>query len=356
MIAHLMLIGGRSVFVLTQGSLGVEVFIFISGFLMTMILAEETELTARGVSQFYIRRFFRIAPLFYLAVVLYVGLRPVFTSGLQAAEAFFHTPFHIAGLNDVITWRSIGLNLLFGHGLFPDESGRVFGPAWSLSLEMQFYLAAPFCIWFFRRWPALTMTALFSTNYIANQLFGVYGRTGWIANFGYPSFLPNRIFLFAVGGSYYAYLQRRRTKDLVVFVASAAALLPLVGVKCWLVCLLLIGFLHAAISATGPWRAFWLRVAESMPTQLIAEWSYGIYLFHMLCIALVAHLMVKLWSTGLSALVFTAFAGSVAICAVLLSALLHYAVERPARDFGKRLTQRSTRAKARVPVATLSLL
>jgi peptidoglycan/LPS O-acetylase OafA/YrhL len=204
---------------------------------------------------------------------------------------------------------------------------------------MQFYLAAPFCVWCFRRWPALTMTVLFGANYMANQLFGVYGRTGSMMDFGYPSFLPNRIFLFVVGGSYYAYLREPGQKNFLVLVVSAAALLSVVGVKSWLVCLLLIGFLHAAISTTGLWRAFWLRVAESKPVKLMAEWSYGIYLFHMLCVALVAHLIVNLTPVIPARLLWITFAAGVAFCAVLLSALLHYTIERPARDFGKRLTR-----------------
>ena len=68
MLAHLTLIGGRPVFLLSQGSLGVEVFIFISGFLMTLILKDEAHVTWGGLRRFYVRRFFRIMPAFWVCL------------------------------------------------------------------------------------------------------------------------------------------------------------------------------------------------------------------------------------------------------------------------------------------------
>jgi peptidoglycan/LPS O-acetylase OafA/YrhL len=339
MIAHLTLIGGRSVFVVSQGSLGVEVFIFISGFLMTMILKDEPRVSGASVRQFYIRRFFRIAPSFYLALALYVVLRPFFTSGLASAESLFATPYHIAGLQDPVTVRSVLLNLLFAHGIFPAEAGRVFGPAWSLSLEMQFYLVAPVCIWCFRRWPIATLAVLFATNYVANLLFGVYGRHGVIATFTYPSLLPNRIFLFLFGASYCLYLFGQRRKDLVILLASAVALLPTVGFKSWLVSLLLVLFIHGVVSSTGSWRKCWAWIAVAKPTQLLAEWSYGIYLYHMLCMAFAGHVISYIAGAAPAVLLWLSYAAITISSAVGLSALLHYTVERPARDFGKRLAR-----------------
>ena len=40
--------------------------------------------------------------------------------------------------------HTFALHLAFMHGLSPQDALRVFGPAWTLSLEAQFYLVAPF--------------------------------------------------------------------------------------------------------------------------------------------------------------------------------------------------------------------
>lgn len=327
-------------FLLSQGSLGVEVFIFISGFLMTLILKDATSLDAPTLRKFYVRRFFRIAPAFYAAIFLYVALRPFFTAGLAEAEAFFNTPYHISGLHDLVDKRSILLNLLFLHGLFPGEATKIFGPAWSLSLEMQFYLVAPFCVWLFRRQPFATLGILFAINFIGNRIFGVYGHSGMIADFTYPSFLPNRIFLFFLGGSYCVYLFECSARNLAVFLSSLAMVVPLIGPKSSFICLLLIGIIHLAIFSKGRWRVMWTRIADSKPTHVMAEWSYGIYLFHMFCMAVSGHLLLVVAATLSPPLAFALYAVAVVASSVVLAALMHAFVEKPARDYGRKISRR----------------
>lgn len=342
MLAHLTLMGGHRVFLLSQGSLGVEVFIFISGFLMTLILKDDTSLKGDDLRRFYVRRFFRIAPSFYFAILLYLALRSSFTTGLANAEAVFQTPYHIAGIHDAVTWRTVLLHLLFLHGLFADEPTKIFGPAWSLSLEMQFYLVAPLCIWALRRRPFTTLCSLFTVNWIGNLLVGVYGSAGLMAKFVFPSFLPNRIFLFFLGGTYCLYLFERRRRDLTIFISSTIAILPLIGSRSWLVCLLLIGSIHAAVSCTGYWRALYERIATSRATHLMAEWSYGIYLYHMLWLGLAGLLLARVQNQLPHRLLWPAYALTVIVSSVLSAAVLHHFFEKPTRAFGKKLSRTRT--------------
>ncbi|MGI8437847.1 MAG: acyltransferase family protein [Chthoniobacterales bacterium] len=350
MLAHLTLIGGRPIVGLSQGRLGVEVFIFISGFLMTLILKDDVALD--GVGGFYLRRFFRIAPSFYFALILYAGLRPFFTSGLESAEAIFHTPFLIPDLHKAVTWRTLLWDFSFLHGLLPGEATRIFGPAWSLSLEMQFYAVAPFAVWFLRQRPAFTLVSLFAVNYAGNFLFGVYGHLGLLAQFPYPSFLPNRIFLFALGGAYCLYLFQRRPKDLVIFVVSALASLPLIGWKSWIVCLGLIGLIQLAVSVPGPGKIL-NRVARSKASHLLAEWSYGIYLYHMLALGL-GGLFLPRWTRSFApGLLWSIYALTVIASTVIFAAVLHHFYERPARAFGRTLgRKRSSVGESAVAVST----
>ncbi len=335
MIAHLTLIGGAPVFLLSQGRLGVEIFIFLSGFLMTLILKDDA-LFGR-LKGFYIRRFFRIAPSFYLAVLLYVVFRNYFTAGLLNAEAIFGTPYKIDDLDQVVTWQTIGWHVSFLHGLFPEQATRIFGPAWSLSLEMQFYAVAPFCVWFLRRRPVATMSVLFVLNYVSNLLFGFYGRVGLLAQFPYPSFLPNRIFLFLLGGTYCVFLFERQRKNFVVFLVSALLTLPLVGLKSWVICLGLIGVLQLAVSAYQPGRLL-SRMASSRTAHYLAEWSYGIYLYHMLVLGLVG-LFLTSWERVLPrSVLWPAYATTVIVLSTLGAALIHHFYEKPTRSFGRRLS------------------
>jgi peptidoglycan/LPS O-acetylase OafA/YrhL len=105
------------------GSLGVQTFFVISGFLITLILLKELNATGTiSLGRFYFRRALRIFPPFYayLAASLALTLAGVFAGELSA--------FLVAG---TYTTNYLGVNSpLLEH-------------TWSLSLEEQFYLLWP---------------------------------------------------------------------------------------------------------------------------------------------------------------------------------------------------------------------
>jgi peptidoglycan/LPS O-acetylase OafA/YrhL len=105
------------------GSLGVQTFFVISGFLITLLLLKELNTTGTiSLGRFYFRRALRIFPPFYayLAVSLALTLAGVFAGELRA--------FIVAGTYTT-NYLGGGSNLL--------------EHTWSLSLEEQFYLLWP---------------------------------------------------------------------------------------------------------------------------------------------------------------------------------------------------------------------
>jgi peptidoglycan/LPS O-acetylase OafA/YrhL len=112
------------------GGLGVTVFFFLSGFLITTLLRREIEASRTiGFWNFYLRRALRILPLFYLVLVV---------TGL------FKLWLEPEGLN-VRAMIAIGAHLgnywgiLQGWGGMPAASRVV----WSLAIEEHFYLLFP---------------------------------------------------------------------------------------------------------------------------------------------------------------------------------------------------------------------
>ena len=120
------------------GWTGVDLFFVLSGFLIGGILLE-----ARGSSNyfktFYARRFFRIIPLYYAWILLYVILAPllrIFLSerigpvqpidGSILAHLFFLQNFHEFLKTGASFWW--------------------FSSTWSLAVEEQFYLVAPLLV------------------------------------------------------------------------------------------------------------------------------------------------------------------------------------------------------------------
>jgi peptidoglycan/LPS O-acetylase OafA/YrhL len=82
-------------------------------------------------------------------------------------------------------------------------------------------------------------------------------------------------------------------------------------------------------------------ICGSRLVALLAEWSYGIYLFHMFGIAIAGHLLF-LWlpvnATRVQA--FGWFASLAVVISFLMAIGVYYSVERPAREWGRALAMR----------------
>jgi peptidoglycan/LPS O-acetylase OafA/YrhL len=116
------------------GWVGVDLFFVISGFLIGGILLDHRAAT-NYYRVFYLRRFFRIVPLYALLLLPIVG---VLVLGLQSR-------FTGHGL-EAVSWGTVLLFFCFqqnlGNGLFFTTPGYM-APAWSLAIEEQFYLLLP---------------------------------------------------------------------------------------------------------------------------------------------------------------------------------------------------------------------
>lgn len=120
------------------GHLGVRVFFVISGFLITTLLLSEKARTGQvSLRAFYLRRFFRIFPVFYVYIIVIACLAVAHIVSLRGGDllhAFTYTMNYHA---DRSWW--------LGH-------------AWSLSVEEQFYIIWPAVIAFANRKWALRVT------------------------------------------------------------------------------------------------------------------------------------------------------------------------------------------------------
>jgi peptidoglycan/LPS O-acetylase OafA/YrhL len=115
-----------------RGSTGVTFFFVLSGYLITTLsLREESSAGRFGLGSFYLRRVFRIYPLYLFVLATYC----VLILGLGMADdrraSFVHSlPYYLAFLPEQA--------LLGWHGEEPPFSG-----AWSLGIEEKFYFVWP---------------------------------------------------------------------------------------------------------------------------------------------------------------------------------------------------------------------
>ncbi len=113
------------------GGLGVTIFFFLSGYLITTLLRLEHTKTGKiDIKKFYIRRMLRIWPNFYLvlflgAILTILGILP----GKVSFEGLLAQVLHLANYYGIF-WGGAGTTI--GTGVF-----------WSLAVEEHFYLIFP---------------------------------------------------------------------------------------------------------------------------------------------------------------------------------------------------------------------
>jgi peptidoglycan/LPS O-acetylase OafA/YrhL len=126
---------------------GVDLFFVLSGFLIGGILIE-VRTSPSYFRTFYLRRCFRIIPVYYAWIALYILL----LLGFSFAR-------HVGSIGEPRIWYELGAQFVFFQNLgfihYSGVGGAWFTATWSLAVEEQFYLVAPMIV----RW--LTSRALF---------------------------------------------------------------------------------------------------------------------------------------------------------------------------------------------------
>ena len=190
------------------GRLAVQMFYIISGFLISFILKES--LNYKDLKKFYLNRFLRLFPVYYFSSLILLVLY-IYQYSYTEKDIFFHT-FHqvdfigklyylfsnlfILGQDfaffSVINDGKIQPNFFFGSTELKVYNGHLSHVSWTLSLEIMFYILAPFII----HRKLILIVILFSS--IILRLILIYFDIGMSGGFTYR-FFPLEIALFILG-------------------------------------------------------------------------------------------------------------------------------------------------------------
>ena len=116
-----------------HGARGVQLFYLASAFTLFLSFNYRKESEAKPNRNFFIRRFFRIAPMYYLGIVYFL-----FQNGLG--------PRYWLGDAESITAGNIISNVTFTHGINPYWITSLVPGGWSIAVEMTFYAIVPFLV------------------------------------------------------------------------------------------------------------------------------------------------------------------------------------------------------------------
>ncbi|MBW4691600.1 MAG: acyltransferase [Lyngbya sp. HA4199-MV5] len=333
----------------------VDIFIILSGFVIFLLLDVNRN---KNYRQFIIERFFRIYPLFITAFFAAIALLPLRVAVLkngqwnnleyaatilqQAQNAYDYFIFHVV------------THLTLLHGIFPDEllpssSVAFLGPVWSLSLEWQFYLIAPFLILYMgRSW--IASFSILGTIFIVRKLVSDL-------SFGYGAFLPLKMEFFLIGiFSYYAYKFTQLNPKLI---QKAFPVLP-IGL---VLGILLLCFFPRNIAEMALPTEIWLialcaAIAQSLQIkhslfnavarvlnhpilQHLGKVSYSTYVTHVFVFWVVMWVAMTI-APGIdrgSMLIVLSSIGTLGVLA--LSFALYYGIEKPFIQIGKRFSKKA---------------
>lgn len=177
-------------YVIEFGQSGVQLFYIISAFTLFLSIRNRRGKEVAPLRSFFIRRFFRIAPLFYCIIAYYLvryGIGPSLWqedgSSITLANIFAHITF----LNG---WNPYWLNSLVAGG-------------WSVAIEMPFYLLVPFLFKHVKSVRAavqLTLSLFLLSKALSFVLkkYILVGNVGLWQGFLYY-WLPNQLPFFGVG-------------------------------------------------------------------------------------------------------------------------------------------------------------
>ena len=290
MAQHLGMPGGSGGFV------GVDVFLVISGFLITGYIVErvtrgqgERGTGARGdfrFGEFYARRVRRLLPAALVTIVLTVAAAAVFLPAqLARATAEDGVASALYGANVFWTWE-------WWNAIWSER--RAFGHFWSLGLEEQFYLVWPLllvAVFAVARKSRIALTVAMALVLVASLATSVaVSPTDPIAAY---YLLHTRAWEFALGGLVWMALASPRVRE---WRPPGAALLPPAGLL-----LIAAGFVFcrdlvfpgwsallptmgaAAVIVGGALRAdaWGTRVLSLRPAVWLGTISYSLYLVHL---------------------------------------------------------------------------
>jgi peptidoglycan/LPS O-acetylase OafA/YrhL len=267
---------------LRTGFIGVDLFFVLSGFLITRILLAEQE--TRGTIDFrlfYIKRFLRIFPIYYLSLAFV---------GLFLGERWDRLLF--------------GVLYLTNYNFLVTDAPSSIGHTWSLCIEEQFYLFWPLLVWLVPpnrgRWmTGAVVPGLAVLFCLLVAAFVVWPKPEDIIY----STTPARMMSLSAG-AYLAYRERdgvtfRGGPALAIFAAGLGLIVAVMAARLngfvpnggfyWAMLLPGFGLLStgivAVVAASSPWLAGVRTALSNAPLRYVGRISYGLYLYHVIILS-----------------------------------------------------------------------
>ncbi|WP_313655630.1 acyltransferase [Pantoea sp.] len=348
LVGHISLLTHCHITLISSPGIGVDLFILLSGYLMAKNYVErqhkEPWQRAETIKTFWIRRFFRIAPLYYLLLIIALIYGPWFGEMRDTIAHFYSGTATESSRYSDQSLTNILTHFSFLFGLLPEYGFNTVLPDWSIGLEMQFYLLFPFIM-------LVTLRLGYAASLIGIMALCCAGRyllADYYEAFEMPSMILLKLHMF-LAGMLLAEAVRRKSLLYVTFallgpVASVAMGMGVIKLQVIMEALMIVGM--AAILWQYPQDSL-MATLITLPRKLLnnrlSTWlgdvSFSVYLLHLLIvIPMIAQLLnytdIEMKSDMTRFLIVCV---STIPLTYLLASLLYQYVEKPGIRMGKRV-------------------
>ena len=320
-----------------NGAFAVDVFIILSGFVISMLISARRE----PYKLFVARRFLRLFPAYLVCVVaaFVLGLADVVPQIYRESQLAAHAIAHLTMLHGAVPNR-----------VLPHAASAFLDPAWSISTEWQFYLLIPLFFAAFKFRPLLAWVGLLVVALLGSRLTHRFG------SWDHMAFVPLKLNFFAIGiFSYFVFMWMEGNKELfrevgryftITFLAFAlmfSVVTSQLGLYIWLVV-----FGSVLAVRLNDCTAFDKSISAALKSKFL-QWlgtiSYSVYLSHNILI----WITIKFLKTAFPEISRLPLLLGVVVFSIpltlIVSFVLFHIVETPAIRFGKRLENRTNSQK-----------
>jgi peptidoglycan/LPS O-acetylase OafA/YrhL len=353
LLSHCMIWSGWNGISLPSGKIAVDLFMIISGYLMASNAFSRRENESFANSNnwivFYIRRFFRLAPAYYLSLGFAFALNSIFLDGYSNLQLLQENPaaWPKNGVYDPqriqFDLKNLIYHLSFLFGLHPSYSFSTFLPDWSLSLEMQFYFVFPF-IWLLSERFGVIKTSLLL--YLSILIVTIPIKR--IFNFYEPSLLVFKLNYFLAGIILFTALKQPQSSTKINYTISllVVAVLLTLNFEYHDIHLFFAPLLYIAMYLMGKNelnnKSLTSKLIQKNKVSFFSDISYSVYLFHGFFISLSGLIIFKThyiieWTPFFCFVFMFVF---VSITTYLFSFVTFKFVEKPGILLGKNLIEK----------------
>ncbi|WP_181166180.1 MULTISPECIES: acyltransferase [unclassified Mesorhizobium] len=326
-----------------NGVWGVQLFFVVSTFSLCLMQPSHAD-EQRPLLGFALRRFFRIAPLFYLLVAF-----TLLSAFEPAGESFNSNPAGFPlNANTILTNVTFIFNLVPGYG----HQTSVVLAGWTIGTEMMFYVIFPLVyartksIWMATTAMLLSLAiakvfsmtvSMFTVDPANYQMYSIFHHLpifmfGFVAFWGLP-LLRDRPNSKQIGAALLASVP-------VQFYAIVGGSVPFIEPYHWL------GVMFACLViglALYP-----IRILVNKATVWIGDISYSVYLVHSPIIVSLFPVYKQIQASGGGRIeTFASCFALTLMCVLPVAALTYYGWERWTNNMGKRLASRLAGRKER---------